>query len=197
MPFTRAAVETFISDKVTNVTECNAADIGAEFPNATNWISAYGLMAILVNAYSAEGKALALQFLRRTETAIAEYSIAREALQDLVTGSRGRWSPYFRALSHFEVAIAQLYQAYDFSRKALGTALFEPADGSALNRLNLLYNASKHQSALGDQPVWITNEGFECGQAKLSFAEIEDLLRQCGRISTKVTTNVPAASADV
>jgi hypothetical protein len=65
-----------------------------------------------------------------------------------------------------------------------------------LSRLNLLYNASKHQPASGDQPIWITNEGLECSDAKLSFVEIEELLRQCGRIATKLTTNVPVENAD-
>ena len=34
MPFTKYAVDTFISDKVTGVTECMLADLYAEFPDA-------------------------------------------------------------------------------------------------------------------------------------------------------------------
>ena len=84
--------------------------------------------------------------------------------------------------------MGQLYQAYDSSRKALDKTLFEGKDGSPLSRLNLIYNASKHQLAGTDQPTWITNDGIESSNAKLSFLEMEELLCWCGRIATTLTS---------
>ena len=188
MPFTKHAVEMFISDKITKVTECNVSDLYAEFPSAKDWISGFGLMVIFVNQPQAEMRPLALQFLRRVEMGLAEYSLAREELQDLVFGSRGRWSPYFRALYHFEAAISQIYQAYDYSRKALNTRYFDSNDGSPLDRLNKIYNISKHGLAAQDQPVWISNRGIETAKAQITFSEIEKLLRSFGRIAMKLTS---------
>lgn len=188
MPFTRYAVETFISDKITKVTECNITDLYAEFPAACDWVSGFGLMVIFVNQPREEVQPFALQFVRRAEMALAEYASAREELRSFVSGNRGRWSPYFRALYHFEAAVAQLYQAFDYSRKVLNTKLFAENDGSPLNRLNLIYNTSKHQLAGADQPLWITNEGIETVESKLAFSEMEDLLRSCARIATKLTS---------
>jgi len=190
MPFTKHAVEIFISDKITKVTECNVSNLYAEFPSAKDWISGFGLMVIFVNQPQAEMRPLALQFLRRVEMGLAEYSRAREELQDLVFGSRGRWSPYFRALYHFEAAISQIYQAYDYSRKALNTRYFDSNDGSPLDRLNRIYNISKHELAAQDQPVWISNRGIETAKVQITFSEIETLLRSFGRIAMKLTSTL-------
>ena len=135
-----------------------------------------------------EMRPFGMQFVRRTEMALGEYALARAELQGFVSDSRGHWSPYFRALYHFEAAIAQLYQAHDYSRKLLNTKLFASGDNSPLDRLNKIYDASKHQLAVLDQPVWLTNEGIETAHAKISFFELEELMRSCARIATKLTS---------
>ena len=116
----------------------------------------------------------------------SEYFRAREQLQDLISGNR-RWSPYYRALHHIEIAVALLYQAYDFSHKALNQRFFVTADGSPLQRLNLIYGASKHELAAAEDPVWLSNDGIETAQARLVFSEFEDLARTCARVAERLT----------
>lgn len=187
MPFTKYAVEKFISGKITKITECRLADLYAEFPNAKTWVSSFGLMVIFVNQPREEIRPFALQFIRRVEMVLSEYSSAREEVRDLISGNP-RWSPYYRALHHVEAAIALLYQAYEFSHKALKQRLFEPNDGSPLQRLNLIYGASKHQLANAEDPLWLSNDGIETAVARLDFSEFEDLARTCARIAEKLTT---------
>jgi hypothetical protein len=191
VPFTKEAVETFVSDRVTKVTECNVADLRAELPSAQDWVSGFGLMVKFVNQPAPEWRPFALQFVRRSEMAVSEYCLARDALLDLLSGSRGRWSPYFRALYHFEAAVSQLYQAFDFSRKVLKTTLFAKGDGSPLARLNRINNIIKHQVAAEEQPVWISNRGIETAEVTVLFSEMEDLIRSCARIATKLTSTPP------
>jgi hypothetical protein len=188
MPLTNHAIEMFISKKVTQVTEYNVTNLLVEFQSAKTWISSFGLMVIFVNQPRENVRPFALQFLRHAEMALTEYALAGEELKDLVFGKKGRWSPYFRALYHFESAITQLYQAYDFSRKILGEKLFDSNDGSPLDRLNKISNVSKRQVATDDQPVWITNTGIETEQASITFGELEELLRACAKLATRLTT---------
>lgn len=195
MPFTSYAIDTFISARITKVTECRLADLSAEFPNAKTWVSGFGLMVMFTNQPREEIRPFALQFVRRVEMVLSEYSRAREQLQDLISGNR-RWSPYYRALHHIEIAVALLYQAYDFSHKALNERLFEPADGSPLQRLNLIYGASKHELAAAEDPVWLSNDGIETAQARLAFAEFEDLARTCARVAERLTTTKVERNAD-
>jgi hypothetical protein len=82
--------------------------------------------------------------------------------------------------------LAGAYQARllaDFGNKTV----FTPNDGSPEERLNLLYNRSKHvDSAIrnGQMPpegtlaVWLTNDGLESTDGHLSFAELAAILTE-------------------
>lgn len=189
MPFTPAAVGEFVSTRIGKVTACSAQDVIREFPNCEKWVSGLGLLIIFNDLPPAEHRTFALQFVRRVEMALREYQAGRAALLDLVSGHRGRWSPYFRALSYFEAAVSHLYQAYDYSRKLMGPNLYEKNDGSALQRLNDIYNTAKHELAKAEQPLWITEQGLESDHASLAFTEIEEMLRQCARIAESMTNS--------
>lgn len=211
MPISKYAIETFISKKITEVNECNVADLYAEFPSAKKWLSGFGLMVIFTNQPPYENRPFALQFLRRVEAAFSEYALAREELQRLISEGNGGWSPYYRALYHFEAALGQLYQAYDYSRKKLGLEEFKSGDGSPLDRLNKIHDTSKHQLANEDQPVWITNNGIETDVAikskkdtktnkkeitfreiKITFKEVEALMRKYGEIAMALSDSTIA-----
>ena len=188
MPFTADAIHQFISARVTEVTECNACDLSAEFPTAQDWVSGFGLMVIFINQPKPELRPFALQLVRRCEMALANYGHGRAALQDLVSGNRKRWSPYYRALSYFEAAVGQLYQAYIHMHKLLGTPLFAKNDGTPLQRLNHIYNTSKHEMPAAEDTVWITNAGMGTKEAAISFGEMEELMRVCARIAVRLTS---------
>ena len=187
MGFTRHATDLFISEKIGQVTECGATAVGNEFPSSGAWVPAFGLCVILQDHPPEQNRPFALQFVRRVEMAFAEYSRAVEYLSALVSGGPGRWSPYFRALYHFEAAISQLYLAYDGARRKLGGEYFKSGDDSNLDRLNKVYNASKHQIATAEQTLWITNDGVCSDDASIAFVEIEDLLRSYGQIADRIT----------
>ena len=182
MPFTKAAVELFISDKITAISLCGAQPIAAELSNSQNWISGYGLSVIFNNHPPEHLRPFAIQFLRRISMAIAEHERMREELVSLVTGNP-QWSPYYRALHHGEQCCALTYQAYDYIRKLTATQLFESGDNSSLDRLNLLYNAAKHSAAIERDPVWLTNEGLACDQGSLAFLELETLIRDFAAVA--------------
>ncbi len=192
MPFTKYAVDTFISDKVTGVTECTLADLYAEFPDAKNWVSSFGLMVIFNNQPPVQRRPLALQLIRRVEMIFVEHSQARHQLLDLIAKGAGRWSPYFRALHHLESTLSLSYQAYHFAGKSLDQRLFEKKDDSPLDRLNRIYNTSKHQLAEIEQPIWITNSGMSTVDCSLTFIEIEELVRTLARIVQRLTSKQPS-----
>ena len=194
MPLTSYAIRTFISEKVTEVTSSGATDVAIEFPGAIEWLSRFALVAMLRNHVHEQSRPFAIQFLRRSSAALAEYSRAKVELDHFVDGGHGQWSPYFRALYHFEAAISQLYQAWDLCRKWTNTSLFESNDGGFFDRLNKIYNCHRHVVATTDQPLWITNGGLACESSQVTFAEIEDALRRLCRIAERLTTAKPAPS---
>lgn len=187
MGFTKHALDLFISEKISLVTLCGASDVSAEFPHSKAWVSAFVLSTIFNDQPPAQYRQLALQFVRRVEMAFAEYASAVVHLEDFVNGSPGRWSLYYRALNHFEGSVAQIYMAYDHSWNALDKKYYGTDDGSLLDRLNKIYNDSRHVAVGAEQLCWITNEGLSSGRASVSFVEFEEHLRAYGRMAIKIT----------
>ena len=175
MGITRRAIEEFISSRISAISSVNAQDIAIQFPHADRWLSALGISHIFTASIPPEHLALAIQLIRKTEFALIAYSAMRGELTSLVNGPP-TWTPYYRAVGHGESTISALYQARYLAGKHFGLRLFEKDDGSPMQRLNSLYNAGKHQVAQVDEPMWLTNAGFECAAAKLSYAEFEEIL---------------------
>lgn len=69
-----------------------------------------------------------------------------------------------------------MYLALDSIRKLRNHKFFTTGDGSFEEHLNLIYNASKHELAGAELPVWFTNEGLACANAALTFPEVEDFM---------------------
>jgi hypothetical protein len=176
MPFTQSAVELFISARAAAVTSCGASDMKAKVPESAHWLSNFGLNVIFNDFPTAETRPLIINFIRRIYCAFLEYDLARQEVLKLVKDGHGRWSPYFAALNNFEITVAQLYIALDSVRKHANHNFFKTGDESFEECLNLIYNASKHQLAGSELPVWFTNEGLACAQATLTFAEVEDFM---------------------
>jgi hypothetical protein len=123
--------------------------------------------------------------LRRAEAAFIEYDHAREALSEYVATSRRNPSLYFRALHHFEMAIAMLWQAYSFVRHFTGVDPYDKGDNSLYERLNEIYNTSRYlkRELPPDylHPIWIRNDGVYSAKHSLSFEELKELLEEIGR----------------
>lgn len=151
-------------------------------PESEHWLSNFGLAVIFNDFPPAAMRPFVINFIRRVYAAFLEYDLARQEVLKLVKNGNGRWSPYFAALTNFEVAVAQLYLALDSVRKHSNHDFFTTGDGSFEENLNLLYNASKHQLAEAELPVWFTNEGLACTQAVLTFAEVEDFMLKMANV---------------
>lgn len=192
MPFTFAAIDLYVSRRVTEVKLCGAVDVLSEFPSALHWISSIGMRSILQAQPNPDIRHAAIQFIRHTERALVCYSEARKELIGLTTDHRTQWSPYFRALSMFEDAISHLYQAFASFMKNFDKRFFQENDGSPIQRLNAIYNAIKHAGARSEQPMWITDTALCTHAAELRFTELEDLMRECAR-SAAVVARGPGA----
>jgi len=177
MPFTKSAVELFISARTAAVTQCGASDLRTMMPETEHWLSEFGLAVIFHDFPPTALRPFVINFIRRIYAAFLEYDLARQEVLKLLKDSDGRWSPYFAALTHFEVAVSQLYLALDSVRKLRNHNFFTTGDGSLEENLNLIYNASKHELAGTELPVWFTDDGLACSQAKVSFTDVENFMR--------------------
>ena len=174
-------LDIFIAPKLSKLTECNAPDLS---DLTDQWLNNIILNNIFNFNLPDKEKAYLLNFLRRVEAAFYEYNKARNALTEYITTDRNIISPIFHALNHFETLFAQLYQAYLLLKSATELKLFEKDDNSELDRVNKIYNVSKHMyeriengtlPEKGTCAIWITNKGIESTDAAITFVELKDI----------------------
>jgi len=190
MPLSNYSLDNFVAQQMSLLTAPRARSVKAELPSPSTWLSELILNSIFVRPLSIQGRRLAFAWIRRAISAVDSYDEACISLQLLVS-HKDSIENFFRALDKIEHALAMTYQANDFGRKALSYPLFAPRDGSVLQRLNELYNISRHADLerLTDghiHPVWLTNEGVHCATASLEYSEFENVLRELASIASQI-----------
>jgi hypothetical protein len=185
---TSYALDKFIAPKLSTLSVCGAI----ELPEQPNFGAALRVNSMLFLGAAAPATILMQTFVNRVEFAGAEYNAARNSLIEYVSllGER-RLTPYFQAVAHFENCIFHLYLAVLCNRQLLALvgepSFFKPGDKSAYDRLRILFNRVKHFDEDIDtleptstdmllRPLWLTNDGLECKQGVLSFAEFLELI---------------------
>ena len=187
MPLSSYALDNFVSQELSQLTECRATGIRDEFPDCESWLSTLILNWMLRSSLPRRKAALAFAVIRRSEEAVTAYEEARELLAKLV-GSQKSVSLYFRCLGRFESTVAMVCQALTFAMKALRIKLYEQGDGSPYERLFMIYNKSRHTDPemfpVGQlHAVWIKNEGLFVDQAHVTFAELREMVHEVGEIA--------------
>lgn len=190
MPLSEYALNTYVAQELGDIRTPVAQSVRDEFPNLENWIASFIIKSIFHFTVPANQTALAFALMRRAQAAIEEYHEACAALA-LVARRERTIGSYFKALRKLESTVTMLYQAYDYGRKALSVKLFESGDGTPYQRLNAIYNRSRHpdvtQLPPGHlHPVWARNDGIYTDGTKLEYQEIEALLREIGRIAESI-----------
>jgi len=191
--FGHYALDHFVAPRISELKECHIPEVPNFENRSGSWVTCLILNCILRRPAKPMIKQYIFFFLRRAEAAFHEYENARHFLLDYVRGDRERISIYFKALFHFEICIAQMWQAF---RMTMSTGhritgkkkkLYEPGDGSSYERLNKLYNLSRYlqnnvQGIQNDSTIqlWLTRDGIEAQDASISYAELASLLQQIG-----------------
>jgi len=194
-------LDDFVAHKLSLLTKCGAPEVADE----SNWLDAFIWTTVFKTGLDAKERAYLFNFVRRAQGAWSAYRVARTALIEHIETPRNVFSPYFKALLNFEVCISQCYQGYELLMTAspVKEKLYEPNDDSDGERLQKLYIASKHMDqriAGGKLPteataaIWITNDGLESSNAKLSFEELVGMLLHVRRLSETLSTPPKAAN---
>lgn len=180
---------------ITELTECNAPSL-EEYSDMS-----HGLFSqfILLSSFSAKYPELqhkyALVFLRKTEAAFQEYFYSVKSLKYFVSqehilydeNPNQQLSQYFEILHRIEILIALICQAFMVLDKFLVLEKHErfwtKGDGTALERINILYNFTKHAEdkisqglELPGYQLWLSNDGVSCEKGSVTYTEISEVL---------------------
>lgn len=200
MPLSNYALDTFVAPDMSKLTECNAVDMTAYDDQCEHWVANFVLNSMLRVKVNAPYRAYIFMFLRRSEMAFVEHENARLALQQYIASDPKSVTNYLRSTFYFESFVGQSYQAFEIVRKWIGQDLFTKGDGSILERLNLVYNRSKHadKAIFANQlppdatmPIWLTNDGVQADGVLLTYGDMSNILKELTVIARKLSNPEP------
>lgn len=203
--WTDHAKDTFFAPGLSALTTSGAEPIVLE-ADSEHWLDDYILNTTLRFAVEAPKRQIMFELIRKADWARREYESGRVELQAYFDEGRPtRLRRYSRALSHFEACLAGLWQGWSLARAVIPGApkLFTPKDDTEFERVNALYNASKHADQMiadgrhapdGTLQMWFTNVGLQGIEKAVSFRELKDLTESLCRVASYVSN--PDAGPD-
>jgi len=184
------ALDHFVAPRMSELKECHIPEVSNFDDRSDSWVTNFIMNSILRKPTKTDIDQYIIFFLRHAEASFHEYENARFSLLDYIGGERQRISVYFKALFHFEICIAQMWQSFDqtMSIKYRITGkkerLYEPGDGSSYECLNKLYNLSRYleNGVQKDSNIqlWLTRNGIEAKNVRISYDELASLLEEIG-----------------
>lgn len=194
MPWSNFVTDKFIAPEMSQFTSAKLPDLSAIDSEQEFWLANYILNSILrVNIQSPERQRL-FNFLRRSHSAFEEYAAARELTLTYLANPEGKLS-YLKAMGHWEALLGYMWQAFRLILPGKFGKLYEKGEESFFERLNSLYNMSKHADGaildgkyFEDSPlcVWLTNDGLKSTDELLTFEEIVETLTQLAHLAAAV-----------
>lgn len=177
-------MDRFVAPGYCSFNAATILDMSAVSREQGHWLTNYILNGSGLRGVSLDDgtRRTLFNFLRRTEAAFREYEAARELT--LAHLAKPRHKEYVKAIDRWEQFLSQADRAW-FVLVRGEKILFVKDDGSIFQRLNLLYNRTKHlETAINSEqlppdgtiPVWLTNDGLQAVGGKLTFAEIAEIL---------------------
>ena len=185
MPLSAYAKDTFVAPYMSSFTEAEIVDMSACDPQQEHWVSNFILNPLLRTKVRPPHRQYMFNYLRRVEAAFREYASARDRTLLFLSRTESP-SNYMAAIAHWEFFLLQAWVSFELLGRIFQLpkgSLFKKNDGSVLQRLNLMYNVSKH-AAEGDFPedgtlaVWLANDGLHSRNSHLTFDKIaNEILR--------------------
>lgn len=187
LQFSAALLDANLAPGVSAFNRAEIPDVSGFSSEPRYWVANYFLNCSFRAAFAAPMNAYAFNYLRRTQYAFAEYTIAGRLTTSFLASGGQSVTSYTEALYHWECFLGQTWHAYSILMKAFDGKAFESNDGSVHQRLNTLYNEMKHVESRIDNaqmipgatvPVWLENAGIRSVDAHLSFTEAAEILRE-------------------
>lgn len=187
MPLSGHAKDLYVAPKMSQFTTADIVDMSNFDKEQQHWVANYILNSMFGSGgVTQPARQRVFHFLRRAEAAFAAHGEARE-LTIAYLRNKENLTAYLGGVSHWESFFSHAYIAFEQLRHMSKSPLFERGDGSVLQRLNMLYNISKHANETqfpqdGTLPIWLENDGLHCTEAHLTFEELSsDVLPELAR----------------
>ena len=187
MRLSNYALDTFVAQDMSKLKKLSVDSLVGEFQSADCWLEHFVHHQIFQAHISGDKTALAFVIVRRAHVALQEWELTSTAAQ----GDPRNIGIYFSVLHHLEACLSAVWQGLEFARKSLAEDLFKRGDGGQYERMNWLYNTSRHFDPMalhaGDlHRVWLSDDSMHTREHALSFDELREAVRMLARVAEKV-----------
>jgi hypothetical protein len=175
-------MDKYVAPEYSAFTAATIPDMSAVSKEQGHWLTNFILNSCFRVTLDDDMRSTLFNFLRRTEAAFGEYQAARElTLAHLANPNHKR---YIKAVDRWEQFLSHADRAWSVLVRGQ-KVLYAKKDGSVLQRLNALYALTKHlEDSIkyerlppgGTIPVWLTDDGLQAADGKLTFAEIAEMV---------------------
>jgi hypothetical protein len=183
-----------MAPEMSKFTSATLPDLSAIDSEQEHWLANYILNSIMRVTVQSPDRQRLFNFLRRSHSAFEEYAVARELTLTYLAEPEKKLG-YLKAMGHWEALLAYTWQAYRLFLPARLGSLYEKGDDSCFERLNNLYNKTKHAEGpildgkyLEDSPlcVWLTNKGLKSTDELVTFEEVAGMLTDLAQLAAAV-----------
>jgi hypothetical protein len=190
------ALDTFVAPELSKFTDASIPDVSRYKESREWWVRHFFLNSMFRATVASPYRQYMLNFLRRAELSFQEYELARERTLKYLENPRNRGTGhYVAAIGHWEMFLSQAWHTYllfSYIDGRNGKDIFKLGDGTEEERLNFLYNRSKHAESTinGDfYPkestlcIWLYNDGLKVTSdlktdGHLTFLEMFGMLQE-------------------
>lgn len=166
-------------------------DIGDLRDKCDTWVGGLGVATAFGGQFAShQNWQLLFNFVRRVAGAADQYEAARLGLLSVPDAKEMATTRYVRATIYFENCVSQTYQALMLiSHFGKLGKLFERGDGSIFQRINLIYNRTKHVDKAieagqipdnASLPVNLTDAALVAVDAELKYDELAGTISMLG-----------------
>lgn len=188
--FASFILDRFIAPNVSQFKRAAIPDIGDIY---SFWMGKHFLNSVLRGSYPDPYRQYVLNYIRRVHGAHESHKLARGATESYLSGPNHYIAGYMQAILHWESFLAQSWMAYSVLQPLTDGLIYSKGDGSIQERLNHLYNRSKHAENVikgrhlpegGAIPVWMENDGLHGNGVLLKWEETGLVLEELSSEAT-------------
>ncbi len=197
MPFTNFALNKYVAQRFSGLTEARPQPIAGEFDQFEYWFQNFSLANLFQGAVREEKVPIAFTMIRRTRDAVLAFDQGCRLLTEFVK-SRSV-VVYFDCLSRFEASIVFGSVARAMLAAELDIRLYLKGSGTDDERFVWLYDVIRHNNpnALPPghlHPLWLENDGIHGAQMvkacedrrHLTFDELRTELHGLARLADQI-----------
>lgn len=189
--FSAFIVDKFIAPGASALQKADIPDMSTHHKESSYWLANLFLSSVFRSNFDPPLNAYIFNYLRRAQAAFTAHSLARSATIAFVESGSQSPNRYADAILQWEIFLGQAWHGFALLRKAFNLPkIFEPGDGSVFERLNHFYNAMKHVESRIENgqmlpeatvPVWLSDDGLVSTDAKFSYSETAEVLREVAK----------------